>query len=105
MVATIHVIGVAMIDLQPIEPLGSQVKYIAKGVRPDAASYFQMTEVPQGFVSGRGRAFVSRSLSVAARKAANGTRKPASKGAAPRRLMPDRAVVLRIARAFAGKAR
>lgn len=63
------------LHFQPIHALGGHMKYLTKGVRPDAASYFHLDAVSQGFVSGHGRTFVSRSLGFAARKAAGWKRK------------------------------
>lgn len=60
---------------QPIYALGGHLKYLAKGVRPDAAPYFHVKPIAQGFVSGHGRTFVSRSLGFTARKAAGWKRK------------------------------
>jgi hypothetical protein len=79
-VAKVATLGRAL-HFRRIDPngIGSHLKYIAKGVRPDAARYFHMQAVDQGFISGRGRTFVSRSLSFKARKAAGWkrTRRPA----------------------------
>lgn len=55
--------------------LGSHMKYLTKGIRPEFASYFHMHPVDQGFVSGHGRTFVSRPISLSARKAAGWKRK------------------------------
>lgn len=68
---------------QPIKALGSHMKYLMKGIQPDAANYFHMEAIPQGFVSGRGRTFVSRSLSLTARKAASWKRKRRPRGTQP----------------------
>jgi hypothetical protein len=55
--------------------LGGHAKYLTKGIRPDAADYFHVIAEDQGFVSGRGRTFVSRSLGFKARAAAGWKRK------------------------------
>lgn len=74
-VTKLRVLPNRAILFQRIEAVGSHMKYLLKGIRPDAASYFHMEAIPQGFVSGRGRTFVSRSLGFSARKAANWKRK------------------------------
>lgn len=58
-----------------VDAPGTFAKYMAKGVHPAFADYFRIEASDQGFVAGRGRTFVSRSISRTARKAAGWTRK------------------------------
>ncbi len=55
---------------QPIYAPGSLAKYVLKGISPAFQAYFRIEAIEQGFIEGRGRTFVSRSLSHAARKSA-----------------------------------
>jgi hypothetical protein len=56
------------IFFQPIKALGGHMKYLGKGIRPDAAEYFYINAMDQGFVTGHGRTLVSRSLGLTERR-------------------------------------
>jgi hypothetical protein len=53
-----------------IATAGTHNKYILKGVNPAYARYFHMRAVDQGFVGGRGRVFISRTIGWTARQTA-----------------------------------
>ena len=59
----------------PIYAPGGYAKYILKGVDPNYGGYFHIRPEDQGFVAGRGRTFVARSLSFTARKQAGWVRR------------------------------
>jgi hypothetical protein len=61
-----------------IETPGTYTKYCLKGVLPAGAPHFHMRAVDQGFIGGRGRVQVSRSIGPAARKHAGWQRKKAA---------------------------
>jgi hypothetical protein len=56
------------LHFKPIHAAGSYAKYLTKGIAPGYADYFRMECLDQGFIAGRGRTFVSRSIGFAARK-------------------------------------
>jgi hypothetical protein len=67
-------LGAALL-IEPLHAVGGAMKYALKGVDPRFQVYFKIDAKDQGFVAGRGRTFVSREISLAARKRAGWTRK------------------------------
>jgi hypothetical protein len=65
-----------------ITAVGSLSKYVMKGIEPSYSGYFHMRAVDQGFIAGRGRTFVSRSIGLSARRQSGWTRKPVDKALA-----------------------
>lgn len=55
------------LHVQPVRAAGTFAKYLVKGIDPHFADYFHMRAVDQGFIEGRGRTFVARSLGFASR--------------------------------------
>lgn len=72
-----------------IETAGGYTKYCLKGVLPAGASHFHMRAVDQGFIGGRGRVTVSRTIGRTARKAAGWSRKRRPRPAADHATRPD----------------
>jgi hypothetical protein len=65
----------AALHVKPIHAVGGAVKYAMKGVEAAYQDYFWLDARDQGFIAGRGRTFVSRDISQAARKRAGWTRR------------------------------
>jgi hypothetical protein len=60
---------------QRVDTAGSYLKYMLKGVDQKYGDYFYVRPVDQGFIGGRGRTSVSRSIGHSARKKANWSRR------------------------------
>ena len=65
----------AALHFAPIYAGGGYAKYILKGIDPSYQRYFFIEAEDQGFIAGRGRTFVARSISQAARRQAGWSRK------------------------------
>jgi hypothetical protein len=63
------------LHFKPIAAAGTFAKYLAKGVDPNYAGYFHVQAIEQGFIAGRGRSFVSRTIGFSARKSAGWRRR------------------------------
>lgn len=66
-VANTDDLGAAVL-FERLYAVGGAMKYALKGIDPAYQDYFKIDFEDQGFVSGRGRIFVSRDIGPAARK-------------------------------------
>lgn len=62
------------LGFSPIKAPGGWIKYQLKGVAPGLGEHFFIKPTGQGFIAGRGRTTVSRSIGLTARRCAGWTR-------------------------------
>jgi len=72
-VAGVPQLGASLV-IEPLYAVGGAMKYALKGVDPAYQGYFNITAKDQGFIAGKGRTSVSRSLSYTARRRAGWVR-------------------------------